>query len=199
MSSARPPGRPREFDTDSVLDAALELFWLHGYRATTTRELERAVGLSQSSLYNAFGSKGQLLDAALDRYESRLTNDLLSPLETASTGLASIDAFLAALGEWLALGQRGCMLVNMMVEDGGGSPEISARTRGYRMRLRQAFEGALERATSLGELEPPIEHRANMLVAVVIGLNVAARGGAAGPELAALVSGTRAEVTRWSS
>ena len=196
MSTA---GRPREFETEDVLDAALELFWTQGFRSTTTRSLESAVGITQSSLYNAFGSKRGLLHAALDRYESRLTAELLEPLEASDEGLGSVDSFLEALGTWLRRGKRGCMLVNMMAEDGGLSPEITERTRGYRKRVRKALHAALERAIASGELEGSPEGRANMLLGVVLGLNIAARGGAQVAELRAIVEGTREVVRSWSA
>ena len=81
MSDVR-RGRPRTFDTDRVLDDAMDLFWRRGYRSTTTRDLEASLGVTQSSLYHAFGSKAQLLDRALARYQTRLDHELLGPLRT---------------------------------------------------------------------------------------------------------------------
>src|SRR5438874_7168478 len=66
--SRMPPGRPRDFDTDHALDAAMRLFWHRGYRATRTRDLVRSLGLGQSSITSAFGTKADLADAALARY-----------------------------------------------------------------------------------------------------------------------------------
>ncbi|MPZ63500.1 MAG: TetR family transcriptional regulator [Propionibacteriales bacterium] len=94
-------GRPRDWDTDHVLDEALELFWRKGYRSTTTRELEASLGLSQSSIYNAFGSKAELLTAALDRYESRIDAALVAPLEASDRGLEAVDDFLTAVHRWI--------------------------------------------------------------------------------------------------
>ena len=106
--SSKPRGRPRKFKSDRVLDAALELFWSQGYRTTTTRDLENAVGLSQSSIYNAFGSKRGLLESALDRYEAMTDERLLRPLERSTEGIAAIERFFAALGEWVTRkGRRG--------------------------------------------------------------------------------------------
>lgn len=193
------PGRPRTFDTEGALDAALELFWKNGYRVTTARELEHALGLNASSIYNAFGSKEALLVEALSRYESRITSDLIEPLEHSSAGLAAIEAFFDALGEWITSdGRRGCMLVNMMAEDGGATEAVASRVRAYRRRLQRAFAGGLARAASAGELDgSDVDTRADLLMCQVFGLNIAARGGAKTPELRRFVSAVKRQIADW--
>src|SRR6202044_2628058 len=64
-------GRPREFDTERGLDEAMEVFWRHGYEGATIAELTTAMGINPPSLYAAFGSKEDLLKAALDRYSEK--------------------------------------------------------------------------------------------------------------------------------
>ena len=86
LQKSKPPGRPRLFDEESAIDAAVDLFWERGYRNSTTRELETALGMRQSSIYNAFGSKQGLLLQAIDRYEERVEVDLLSLLEGEGDG-----------------------------------------------------------------------------------------------------------------
>lgn len=60
--------RPRTFDESMVLTAAVEAFWTHGYEGTSTRDLVKATGLNQPSLYNAFGDKRSLYRRSLDHY-----------------------------------------------------------------------------------------------------------------------------------
>ena len=63
-----PAGRPRKFDEDRVLNAAMEAFWEHGYEATSLSQLREATGLSSASLYGAFGSKAALFARAVEHY-----------------------------------------------------------------------------------------------------------------------------------
>ncbi len=200
-SAEKSLGRPREFDRDVVLAAAVELFWSRGYRATTTRDLERALGLRPSSLYNTFGSKRGLLDAALDRYEEMTDRELLAPLEGSGSGLEAIDAFFAALGSWVTNGDRGgCMLVNLMGEDGGATAELSVRCRGYRYRVRGALLASLEQAAESGEISRAgLGAKADLLLGLVLGLNVAARGRAARGEVESLLAAVRGLVGSWRS
>src|SRR5215813_13222992 len=63
-----PRGRPREFETEKALDAALLLFWRHGYEGTSLAALTEAMGINMPSLYGAFGNKEMIFLKALDRY-----------------------------------------------------------------------------------------------------------------------------------
>ena len=51
-----------------ILDAALELFARQGFAATSVRELARAVGLRESSLYNHFAGKEAIFRALVDAW-----------------------------------------------------------------------------------------------------------------------------------
>lgn len=191
-------GRPRSFDESEVLDRAVDLFWRAGYRSTTTRQLESALGISQSSLYNAFGSKQGLMNAALDRYESMTAAALLEPLETSLQGLDAIGAFFDALTSWVTgEGRGGCMIINLMADD-GGNQAAGERTAAYRRRVRDALRDALQRAADAGEIgSVHIEVRADLLFGEVLGVNIAARGGAAVDEVSRLVAGAHHLLDSW--
>lgn len=60
--------RPRSISKDETLERALLLFWERGYDRTSIADLSEAIGVGPSSLYNTFGSKEGLFQAALDRY-----------------------------------------------------------------------------------------------------------------------------------
>ncbi|WP_326688908.1 MULTISPECIES: TetR/AcrR family transcriptional regulator [unclassified Streptomyces] len=63
-----PIGRPRIFDMEAVLEAAMLLFWEQGYEATSLAQLRETTGLSSASLYGAFGSKEGLFEKAVEHY-----------------------------------------------------------------------------------------------------------------------------------
>ena len=61
-------GRPISFDEDAALEAAMLLFWERGYEGTSMSDLTRAMGLSPSSIYAAFGDKQALFSLAIKRH-----------------------------------------------------------------------------------------------------------------------------------
>jgi AcrR family transcriptional regulator len=64
----RPRGRPKGFIPDEALDRAVEMFWEHGYEGVDVDRIARAVNVTKSALYRAFGDKSTLLFRAVERY-----------------------------------------------------------------------------------------------------------------------------------
>ncbi|HZU65030.1 MAG TPA: TetR/AcrR family transcriptional regulator [Novosphingobium sp.] len=62
-------GRPRQFDPEQALAAALQVFWRKGYEGASLSELTEAMGITRPSLYACFGNKEALFRKALDLYE----------------------------------------------------------------------------------------------------------------------------------
>ncbi|WP_321855160.1 TetR/AcrR family transcriptional regulator [Paraburkholderia tropica] len=113
-AQARSPGRPREFDMDSVLDGAVRVFRERGYHATSVGDLGDATGLTAGSLYKAFGDKRGVFLAAFERYVQTHNADLRQQLDRQSSGFEKIRAvlhFYAASSHGLE-GQRGCLVIS---------------------------------------------------------------------------------------
>ncbi len=47
-------GRPRLFDDQLVIQAAMDEFWRNGFEATSAQTLVNSTGLGRGSLYSAF-------------------------------------------------------------------------------------------------------------------------------------------------
>lgn len=80
-STSAPLGRPRLLDDDTVLDAALKAFAIHGYDGMSLRMLNRELGLSHATVNQRFGSKEALYHAAVDHGFRCLLGDMNSVLE----------------------------------------------------------------------------------------------------------------------
>ena len=91
--TGRPVGRPREFDEEVVLTAAMEAFWRKGFEATSLVDLTKATGLNKASLYRVFGDKHQLFMSALKNYsdiEFRETTAVVSESASPLTNLRAV-------------------------------------------------------------------------------------------------------------
>lgn len=57
----------------TILEAALELFSVQGYEATSISQIADAVGIRKASLYSHFGSKQELLEALVQEILAQYT------------------------------------------------------------------------------------------------------------------------------
>jgi AcrR family transcriptional regulator len=152
---ARRPGRPAQFDRDSALAALLWLLWSKGYDAATQEEMLAATGLSSSTLYRSFGTKADILEAALALYLA-WADEMFAPLEQGRRGVADVNAFLDHLEAQLdsPMSTAGCLVWNTMQNPINGDPRIKILTERHMQRLRRGLTAALERAADAGELPP---------------------------------------------
>ena len=142
-------GRPREFDEDQALDAALQQFWKSGYEGTGLCDLEACTGLGRQSLYNAFGDKQALFEKVLARYEENYLKPLLDQLDAEGSPVENIHA---VLDMWENGPKHGCLVSNSAAEFGAREERITRELSRSIGRIEQAFERALTRARDAGEL-----------------------------------------------
>lgn len=77
MNNTKKIGRPRNFDRDAALQAAVEVFWLKGYAGASMKDLTTAMGINGPSLYATFGDKHSLFLQAIEAYTD---NDACAPM-----------------------------------------------------------------------------------------------------------------------
>ncbi len=63
-------GRPRGFDEDAALEAAMRVFWAKSYEGATMADLTEAMAINRSSMYAAFGDKENLFRRVVERYRA---------------------------------------------------------------------------------------------------------------------------------
>src|ERR1700761_6733382 len=172
-------GRVRGFDVEEALDVALELFWQQGYEGTPIQALCREMGLQPGSVYAAFGSKRDLFVVALRRYIETVSAEAVDRINGASSGLQGVRAYFDHLVDAMVDGKRarGCLITNSLVEFAERDPELAGMFQLHLARLQTSFAAALARARADGELRQGAgPDSAVMLVAVVQGMNVMAKG-----------------------
>ena len=176
-------GRPRQFDRDQALDAAMELFWRQGYETTSLDQLKAAMGaLSSASFYGAFGSKEALYREALARYlatygqaVSPLYDDALPPREALERALRASARLQAAEGAR----PTGCMVVLSAANGSPASAPLQALVATERGRNREAIAACVRRAVTSGELRTDMDAQglAALAEALLLGMSVQARDG----------------------
>jgi AcrR family transcriptional regulator len=173
-------GRPRAFNRDTALEAAMRVFWAHGFEGASLTALTAAMGINRPSLYAAFGDKAELFREAVARYGA-------GPGRYVRRALGRPTAFQVA--ETLLRGAvanatdpahpGGCLWVQ-------GALVASAESSGIRDTMAAVRDGGtaqvqerLERARRDGDLpaDADVEGLTLFLVSVMNGIAVQASGG----------------------
>src|SRR4029078_4869157 len=94
-------GRPRGFDRDAALEAAMFLFWRKGFEATSMNDLCDAMGVRSPSLYAAFESKEALYLAAFEHYVATEGQAVWDKLGEGATARAGVENLLIGMAEAL--------------------------------------------------------------------------------------------------
>jgi TetR/AcrR family transcriptional repressor of nem operon len=170
--------RPREFDEEAVLDAAVQCFWKNGYEATSVRDLIEKTGITGASLYNAFGDKRALYQRALDRYIEDSVVDRIRRCEA----LAPREAIGAFFDEIVRRSlddrqHKGCMLVNAALDVAPNDPGFQRIVAAVLIRVEQFFLGRIEAGQADRTITRSLTAKilARHLLGVLMGVRVLAR------------------------
>lgn len=142
-------GRPRGFDREQALQAAINVFWAKGYDGASMKDLTAAMGINAPSLYAAFGDKHQLYLEAIDRYSN---DDGCAPLvafESEPDIEKAIIAFMQATIDYASNrpdSPKGCFLGSCVSTTAG-------QVDGTLERLQQAVTSTDEKLTQRFEQE----------------------------------------------
>ena len=151
--------RPREFDEEAVLDAAIECFWSRGYELASVRDLADQMGITGASLYNAFGDKRALYRRALERYIELKVHNRIARLEQLPP-FQAISAYFDEVIERSAEDKerRGCMFVNSAVELAPRDPDFRALIVEEFVQIEAFFHRCIaagQKDGTVSSLQPP--------------------------------------------
>lgn len=184
-------GRPREFDVDDALTAALRVFWTKGYEGASLSDLTDAMGITRPSLYAAFGNKEALFRKALDLYEREKLSYMRDAIEAPTARAVAERLLRGALAMQTSNcgDPKGCLRVISSVACGVEAESIRAEVIERRQSSSRALVERFERAKAEGELPEDMtaEGLAGYLGALLQGLSLQAGAGASREELERLV------------
>jgi AcrR family transcriptional regulator len=183
-------GRPREFDVDDALAAALRVFWTKGYEGASLTDLTDAMGITRPSLYAAFGNKEALFRKALDLYEREKLAYVSEALKAPTSRGVAERLLQGALALQSGGGEpKGCMRIIGSLSCGPEAESIRADLMARRMSSQEALCARLEKAKADGDLPPQwdIPGLCFFLVAILQGMAVQGASGATDKQLKLLV------------
>ena len=178
---SRPRGRPRGFDRDQALEAALRLFWSRGYEATSISDLTAAMGITPPSLYGAFGDKKQLFLEAVDRYQAKAGRFAFAALTEEPTAERSIRRLMLDTVDFFTSedNPKGCLVVLGATNCATGSIDMFEALAGRRRLSAGAVMARIAAGQAAGELAEgaDAEALADLVTGSLYGLAIKARDG----------------------
>jgi AcrR family transcriptional regulator len=179
-------GRPRGFDENAALEAAMRVFWEKSYEGATLSDLTSAMGINRSSMYAAFGDKAALFRRAMERYREGPMRYIRDALEKPVLR----DAVASLLhGTVLFLSQpghpRGCLSIQAALACGVDSEPIQQAMVEWRKAGEEALRKRFVKARRAGELPRDISPAdlARFIATVMAGLAVQAVNGVTHDEM----------------
>lgn len=171
--------RHKAFETIAVIDRTIDVFMSKGYEATSVKDLVDVTGLHPGSLYNAFGSKKHIFEAALERfYAVSPFNRILLEGETAPPR-QTIEQLLAGVADprLHAETYNSCLITNAAAELGDSDPDLATILRGYLQLMEDRLCRLIKRGQRAGEFttEKSARDHARFMLSVIQGMSLLAR------------------------
>jgi AcrR family transcriptional regulator len=153
QSSVAAKGRPRSFNVDKSLEAALQVFWRKGYEGASVADLTAAMAINRPSLYAAFGDKEALFRKVLERYESGPVGYIRRALQEPTARLV-VARLLRGSADFLGdpSNPRGCLLVQGALDCGDEAKSVRQQLIQRRQDGVVALRRRLREAKAAGDL-----------------------------------------------
>ena len=161
----------------------MDLFWRQGYEATSLNDLTRAMRVSRSSFYATFGSKHEVLIAAVQSYSDDILNRLKAcAAETPDPGKA-FDTMVAIIADPQG-DENGCLFVNSVAELVPRDTEMAALARLHIGRVTALLAGTLAKS---GTRDREARARSTAALSLAFGATILRKAGATKGTMAALM------------
>ena len=171
--------RPREFDEETVLEAATQRFWNNGFEATSMRDLADHTGMTTPSLYNAFGDKRDIYRLVLDRYVRRALDSCAATFGGDDSPLRALERYFDALIEEALADalQKGCFVVNTALEVAPHDADFRALVTNVFGQIEKYLRDCIVSGQSDGSIRTrlPAADMARLFLGATLGIRVLAR------------------------
>ncbi|MFE1956676.1 TetR/AcrR family transcriptional regulator [Streptomyces sp. NPDC059479] len=185
-----PIGRPRGFDPERALERAMLVFWRHGYEGATLTDLTKAMGISRTSMYAAYGNKRRLFELALVRYAETVMAYARRALAT-PTARQVAETFLRENVVSVTARHRppGCFSLQGGLACGPDNADVSLTLARSRQAGERAMSERFHRAAQEGDLAPGTtpDDLARFIMVLSEGLAVHAAAGSTPEDLTRVV------------
>lgn len=169
--------RPRTYEPDEALDAAMRLFWERGFAEASYDDLTKTTGVSRKGLYSTFGDKRSLFLRTLERYRRTQAVEFLNDLDREGVTAETVASVFERIGELAKspAGRMGCLMANTANDETARDADVHRQIELHLERTSERFRAALERSGVAANRAEPL---GDYLTGLLQGLFVLAHAGA---------------------
>ncbi len=191
-------GRPKEFDEDQALAAAMNYFWEHGYDASSLSDLLAVMGIGKSSFYQAFGSKEKLFRKALALYAQTSDQFIRGMRENQSAREVLLALAQSAVDDMRSTGMtKGCLVMNSGAECYRQHPQMAELIQYEYKAFHKMFTELVRAGQDAGDISrsksAPV--LASIYMSLVNGLVVMIKAGASDEEVESVMEHIAAQLS----
>lgn len=163
-------GRPKIHSDDEILEAALEVFAVHGFDGTSLRSLNADLGLSHGTINQRFGTKEQLYLEAVDHGFGRLLVEVTEIVSEAPLPADPIDELYIRFRAFMLASRRRPHLSRLINNVGvHPSPVLSHIFEDFIEPAMRPTRVLIRRLADEGRLRPLSDRSVLMLLSGAIG------------------------------
>lgn len=171
--------RVKQFNEETVLNKAMELFWKKGYHATSIQDMVEHLSINRASLYDTFGGKKNLFHKSLELYCGKHKEGTLMFLKNEKSVKEGIrKLFEMAISDSISdVDRKGCFVVNTTTELIPGYDSVKRVLARNRVAFEKIFYEFLLAGQQSGEIakDKDLKSISSLIYTLLSGIKVVAK------------------------
>lgn len=143
-----------EFDRESAVNKAKDVFWEKGYNCTSMQDLVDAMQINRSSLYNTIGDKQQLFLECIDSYAKDMVKEATDKADQADSPLQGLINIIRDKAEWVVDCEKGCLGMKTIFEMAPNDEEVRKILMKSNDHYNDLITELIQKAMDAGEIDP---------------------------------------------
>ncbi len=174
-------GRPKQYDAETALQLAGNVFWSQGYSGTSLDDLAAAMGMNRPSIYRAFGGKEALYRQAMGQFAQQMEEGFNRTIEQEADMRKGLSQFYRAALNVYGAGDTalGCMVICTAPAAAWVHPDVQADLLQVIEQLDAKLLARVEQGIRKGQISSVIDAQSlsKLIQAVLHSLAVRVRAG----------------------
>ncbi len=171
--------RNPELTKKLIVEKAMPLFNLKGYRATSLSDITKVTGMTKGAIYGNFENKDAVAKATFEGAVEIVTQEIRQRIRSAPTAPAKLYAILDYYGEYLHNPpvQGGCPVINTAIEADDNYPLLRTKVVRVMGMIKDSLKQVIYRGIREGQIKAStrVEEFATTFYSAILGATLISR------------------------